>query len=65
MVLRLKGGSRDEPKQLDEDIELTTAPDMISWDDDPESKRAKMPCGHAIGMINYISTQIIYIYIYT
>ena len=24
------------------------APDMITWDDDPENKRAKMPCGHAI-----------------
>ncbi|XP_041354488.1 uncharacterized protein LOC121372264 [Gigantopelta aegis] len=51
VVLRLNGGSEPEPKQLDEDVELTNAPDMITWDDDPESKRAKMPCGHAIGRI--------------
>lgn len=36
-------------KVLDDDVELTDAPDMITWDDDPENKRAKMPCGHAIG----------------
>ena len=27
----------------------TTEPDMISFDDDPNCKRAKMPCGHVIG----------------
>ena len=36
-------------KGLDDLAELTDAPDMITWDDDPEGKRAKMPCGHAIG----------------
>ena len=50
LVLRLKGGMMDEnQKQLDEDVELTYEPDMITWDDDPENLRAKMPCGHAIG----------------
>ncbi|XP_002733653.2 uncharacterized protein LOC100371864 [Saccoglossus kowalevskii] len=50
VVQRLRGGSTEEhAKQLDEDVELTDAPDMITWDDDPENKRAKMPCGHAIG----------------
>lgn len=45
LVLRLRGGSE---KVLDDDVELSDAPDMITWDDDPENKRAKMPCGHAI-----------------
>ena len=45
LVLRLRGGSM---KELDADVELSDAPDMITWDDDPENKRAKMPCGHAI-----------------
>ena len=36
-------------KQLDGDVELTYEPDMITWDDDPDNLRAKMPCGHAIG----------------
>ena len=27
----------------------TTEPDMITFDDDPTCKRAKMPCGHVIG----------------
>lgn len=45
LVLRLHGGSQ---KVLDDDVELSDAPDMITWDDDPENKRAKMPCGHAI-----------------
>ncbi|XP_019617323.1 PREDICTED: polyubiquitin-like isoform X1 [Branchiostoma belcheri] len=44
VVLRLHGGS----KQLDEDVETTDAPDMISWEDDPNTPRAKMSCGHAI-----------------
>ncbi|PAA76058.1 hypothetical protein BOX15_Mlig024150g1 [Macrostomum lignano] len=45
MVLRLHGGS----KELDDCVELTDLPDMITWDDDKDGKRAKMPCGHAIG----------------
>lgn len=54
MVMRLLGGNdtyvEDPPfvKELDELAELTDEPDMITWDDDPEGKRAKMPCGHAI-----------------
>ncbi|XP_068749905.1 uncharacterized protein [Montipora capricornis] len=32
---------------LDDAVELCDAPDMITWDDDPENKRAKIPCGHA------------------
>lgn len=36
-------------KQLDDDVELSQEPDMITWDDDPDNQRAKMPCGHAIG----------------
>ena len=46
LVMRLPGGF--DEKQLDEAAELTDEPDMITWDDDPEGKRAKMPCGHAI-----------------
>ncbi|XP_077983853.1 uncharacterized protein LOC144438620 [Glandiceps talaboti] len=49
VVLRLKGGSLEGAKELDDGVELTDAPDMITWDDDPENKRAKMSCGHAIG----------------
>ncbi|XP_070557718.1 uncharacterized protein [Ptychodera flava] len=49
VVLRLHGGAPPERKELDEDVELTDAPDMITWDDDPDNKRAKMSCGHAIG----------------
>ena len=30
-------------------ITITSEPDMISLDDDMNSKRAKMPCGHVIG----------------
>ena len=47
MVLRLPGGT-EEIKELDDLVQLTDEPDMITWDDDPEGKRAKMPCGHAI-----------------
>ena len=51
--MRLKGGSETETevteKQLDNAVELTSEPDMITWDDDPLGQRAKMPCGHAIG----------------
>lgn len=46
MVMRLNGG---EEKQLDEACQLTNEPDMITWDDDPNGLRVKMPCGHAIG----------------
>lgn len=49
VVFRLPGGNDPEPpKELDDDVELSDAPDMITWDDDPDNKRAKMPCGHAI-----------------
>jgi len=53
LVLRLMGGSSTltsipPEKVLDDAVELSDAPDMITWDDDPENKRAKMPCGHAI-----------------
>ncbi|KAK3581886.1 hypothetical protein CHS0354_024197 [Potamilus streckersoni] len=52
VLLRLPGGwdnEEQQPKVLDDDVELTDDPDMITLDDDPESQRAKMPCGHAIG----------------
>lgn len=54
VVYQLPGGNDPEPtssmqKVLDDAVELTDAPDMITWDDDPDNKRAKMPCGHAIG----------------
>lgn len=45
MVMRLLGG---QEKQPDEACQLTTEPDMITWDDDPNETRIKMPCGHAI-----------------
>lgn len=51
LILRLLGGSMTSippEKVLDDAVELCDAPDMITWDDDPENKRAKMPCGHAI-----------------
>ena len=49
LVFRMRGGSEQIPvKVLDHTVELSDAPDMITWDDDPENKRAKMPCGHAI-----------------
>lgn len=51
LILRLLGGSMTSippEKELDDAVELSEAPDMITWDDDPENKRAKMPCGHAI-----------------
>ena len=49
LVLRLMGGSDIPPdKVLDDAVELSDAPDMITWDNDPENKKAKMPCGHAI-----------------
>ncbi|XP_033725524.1 uncharacterized protein LOC117315441 [Pecten maximus] len=53
VVIRLPGGNDPDPplkpKQLDEDVERTDLPDMITWDDDPANPRAKTPCGHAIG----------------
>ena len=49
LVYRLPGGSEEiRMKVLDPTVELSDAPDMITWDDDPENKRVKMPCGHAI-----------------
>ena len=47
MVMRLLGGL-DVGKQPDEACQLTNEPDMITWDDDPNETRVKMPCGHAI-----------------
>lgn len=32
-------------------IELTSEPDMISFESDSKTKRAKMPCGHVIGKL--------------
>lgn len=49
LVFRLRGGSDQiRVKVLDDTVELSDAPDMITWDDDPDNKRVKMPCGHAI-----------------
>ena len=49
LAIRTPGGSEQTPaKVLDDTVELSDAPDMITWNDDPENKRAKMPCGHAI-----------------
>ena len=50
LVCRLRGGSNEEPvlKVYDSDVELTTAPDMFTLDDEEDGQRAKMPCGHAI-----------------
>ena len=49
LVFRLSGGSDQiRVKVLDDTVELSDAPDMITWDDDPDNKRVKMPCGHAI-----------------
>lgn len=49
LVYRLRGGSDQiRVKALDDTVELSDAPDMITWDDDPDNKRVKMPCGHAI-----------------
>ncbi|XP_071179600.1 uncharacterized protein [Mytilus edulis] len=33
-------------KVFGSDVELTSEPDMITFDDDKDGKRAKMPCGH-------------------
>lgn len=49
LCFRLPGGSDQiRVKVLDDTVELSDAPDMITWDDDPDNKRVKMPCGHAI-----------------
>lgn len=49
IVFRLHGGSDQiRVKVLDDTVELSDAPDMITRDDDPDNKRVKMPCGHAI-----------------
>lgn len=49
LVFRLRGGSDQiRVKVLDDTVELSDAPDMITLDDDPDNKRVKMPCGHAI-----------------
>ena len=49
LVFRLRGGLHQiRTKVLDDTVELSDAPDMITWDDDPDNKRVKMPCGHAI-----------------
>ncbi len=45
MVLRLLGG---QDEVLDELVPRTDEPDMITLDDGPDNKRAKMPCGHGI-----------------
>ena len=38
-------------KLLDPDVELSSEPDMITFEDDPDAQRTRMPCGHAIGNI--------------
>ncbi|XP_078698741.1 uncharacterized protein LOC144926119 isoform X1 [Branchiostoma floridae x Branchiostoma belcheri] len=53
VVLRLRGGSSNDStssslKTLPEDVERTEEPDMISGEDDPNTPRARMSCGHAI-----------------
>ncbi|CAG8623819.1 24936_t:CDS:10 [Cetraspora pellucida] len=49
LVLRLPGGANVKSHDPDGGVELTNEPDMITWEDDPDNLRAKMPCGHAIG----------------
>ena len=59
-VSRLRGGSqRIREKVLDHTVELSDAPDMITWDDDPENKRVKMPCGHAISKRYWLCLTVI------
>lgn len=49
LCFRLPGGSDQiRVKVLDDTVELSDDPDMITWDDDPDNKRVKMPCGHAM-----------------
>ncbi|CAG8620161.1 11216_t:CDS:2, partial [Dentiscutata heterogama] len=49
LVLRLPGGAYEKRHDPDNGVELTNEPDMITWEEDPDNLRAKMPCGHAIG----------------
>lgn len=42
---------KQELRPLPGFIELTTEPDMITLDDDPSTRRAKMPCGHVMGKL--------------
>ncbi|CAG8579244.1 19922_t:CDS:2, partial [Gigaspora rosea] len=49
LVLRLPGGVDEKRHDPDSGVELTNEPDMITWEEDPDNLRAKMPCGHAIG----------------
>lgn len=62
LVFRLPGGSEQiRVKVLDHTMELSDAPDMITWDDDPENKRVKMPCGHAISKTFSDSSPVVFI----
>ncbi|CAG8651336.1 8923_t:CDS:2, partial [Diversispora eburnea] len=45
----LPGGADEKRHDPNDGVELTNEPDMITWEDDPDNLRAKMPCGHAIG----------------
>ncbi|CAG8725126.1 10611_t:CDS:2, partial [Funneliformis caledonium] len=49
VVVRVLGGADEKRHDPNDGLELTNEPDMITWDDDPDNLRAKMPCGHAIG----------------
>ena len=43
-VSRLRGGPEEiRVNVLDPTVELSNVPDMITWNDDPENKRVKMP----------------------
>ena len=56
LVLRLMGGMiHENHKELDDGVELSEQPDMITLDDDEGNPRAKMPCGHAIGKCRVVS----------
>ena len=59
VLLRLRGGWNPVIALKQKKAELTDLPgyitvcgeeDMITFDDDPTVKRAKMPCGHVIGI---------------
>jgi len=62
VTLRVVGGSEIRIRQLNNKnskIELTMDKDCITWDDCKKFRRAKMPCGHAIGcytMFEYIKS---------
>jgi len=52
LVSRLRGGSEEmHVNALDPTVELSDVPDMITWDDNPDNKRVKMPRGHALSKI--------------